>query len=128
MLQSTLLLENCYKFCCKHKIFYAHMYMIFKYSKRFRFAPSFNHIYTIFIIFIIFIIEPKIRRKKRSSIPGFNSPPGNLKNVVPSCSSKTWGKPCSCTKSTPLTNYSIYLYQWKMNLHFKVVQLFTYKP
>ena len=31
-----------YKFLCKHKNFLTGVYMIFKYSKQFRFAPSFN--------------------------------------------------------------------------------------
>ena len=35
MLQSTLMLQNCFKFLCKHKIFLTPVYMIFKYSKRF---------------------------------------------------------------------------------------------
>lgn len=30
-----------------------------------------------------------------SSSPAFSSPPGNLKNVVPSWSNKTCGRPCS---------------------------------
>lgn len=42
-------------------------------------------------------------RPSTSSSPAFNSPPGSLKNVVPSCSKSTCGKPCSCTKSTPST-------------------------
>ena len=43
MLQPFLGLENCYKFYGKYKIFLMAVYMIFKYSKRFRFAPSFNY-------------------------------------------------------------------------------------
>ena len=35
---------SCFKFLCKHKIFLTPVYMIFKYGKRFRFAPSFNQI------------------------------------------------------------------------------------
>ena len=31
----------------------------------------------------------------------------NLKNVVPSCNNKTWGKPCSCTMRTPSTDFLI---------------------
>ena len=45
MLQPNLGLENCYKFYCKHKIFFTHIYKIFKYGKRFRYAPSFNKPY-----------------------------------------------------------------------------------
>ena len=45
MLQPNLGLENCYKFLCKHKIFLTWVYMIFKYGKRFRFAPSLNYLY-----------------------------------------------------------------------------------
>ena len=42
---------------CKHKIFFTWVYMIFKYSKRFRFAPSFNEFSfistsTMFYVFI----------------------------------------------------------------------------
>ena len=33
----------CYKKTCKHKIFVMAVYMIFKYSKRFHFAPSFDN-------------------------------------------------------------------------------------
>ena len=36
-------LENCYKFYGKCKVFLMAVYMIFKYGKRFRFAPSFNY-------------------------------------------------------------------------------------
>ena len=32
MLQSSLLLENCYKFLCKHKNFFTDVYIIFKYQ------------------------------------------------------------------------------------------------
>ena len=32
---------------CKHKTFFTWVYMIFKYSKRFRFAPSFNNIWMV---------------------------------------------------------------------------------
>ena len=38
---------SCLKIYCKHKIFFIPVYMNFKYSKRFRFAPSFNKIYKI---------------------------------------------------------------------------------
>ena len=44
-LQSTMMLQNCFKFLCKRKIFLTPVtpvYMIFKYSKLFHFAPSFN--------------------------------------------------------------------------------------
>jgi hypothetical protein len=46
MLQPNLRLENCYKFYCKHKIFLMAICMIYKYGKRFRFAPSFNKFLT----------------------------------------------------------------------------------
>ena len=42
MLQSTLVVEI-YQKMCKCKIFLMAVYMIFKYSKRFRFPPSFNN-------------------------------------------------------------------------------------
>lgn len=42
-----------------------------------------------------------------SSSPAFNSPPGNLKKVVPNCKSKTCGSPCSCTSKTPSTDLRI---------------------
>ena len=43
MLQSTLLLDvQIYTFSCKYKIFLMAICMIYKYGKRFRFAPSFN--------------------------------------------------------------------------------------
>ena len=35
---------------CKHKTFFTWVYMIFKYSKRFRFAPSFNNLNEIYIM------------------------------------------------------------------------------
>ena len=37
---------SCLKISCKHKIFLTSVYMIFKYSKRFRFAPLFNKFQT----------------------------------------------------------------------------------
>ena len=44
MLQPFLGLENCFKFYGKYKIFLMPVYMIYFYSKRFRFAPSFNNL------------------------------------------------------------------------------------
>ena len=36
---------SCLKFLSEHKIFLTPVYMVFKYSKRFRFAPSFNKLF-----------------------------------------------------------------------------------
>ena len=75
--ESTLVLENCYKFLCKHKIFLTGVYMIFKYGKRFRFAPSFNYsMYvhtanftnTIFCTFTYVQLQKTIEKKKNNVI------------------------------------------------------------
>lgn len=43
-------------------------------------------------------------RPSTSSSPALSSPPGSLKNVVPSCNRSTCGNPCSCTNKTPSTD------------------------
>ena len=65
MLQKTL--QNIKQTYGKYKIFLMAVYMIFKYSKRFCFAPSFNNLY----VFFDLTHFRKLGQKYRNILPRF---------------------------------------------------------